>query len=101
MVKATRLTEAQRVTNHREISNDLIVGQDEANGLKMNADAFILPSKILSPEILAPNKPSCILCEYVLHQLVEDLQNTTVKDEIETVYKLFYLLKFFLIYLNI
>lgn len=85
---AIKLSPAQRVAdNHRqEMSNDLLVGQDEANALhSIHAEDFVLPSKILSPESLTPKKPTCILCEYVLHQIVEDLHNTSVVEEIETV----------------
>ena len=89
VVKASKLIPA----NHRRqepMSNDILVGQDEANALssqQLKANDFILPTELLAPQSMTPKKPTCILCEYVLHQLVEDLHNTTVQEEIETAIK--------------
>ena len=80
-IEATKLIPAQ---------NDILVGQDESNAIHTNnlAGLQALPSERLLPasiSVLGPRKPGCMLCEYVLHEIVDDLKNATVKEEIETV----------------
>ena len=88
-MKAAKLIPAERVEKVKKdvsISNDLLVGQDESNALL--ASDFVLPAQRLVPasvDLLGPKKPGCMLCEYVLHEIVNDLRNVTVKEEIETV----------------
>lgn len=53
-------------------------------------DALLAPLPIerLVPEVLyleEPKKPGCILCEYVLKEVVAELSNSTVEEEIEAV----------------
>lgn len=81
-VKATKLVPAEPV---EEIESGFLVGQDESNSL---LDIPALPSERLIPTsvaLMGPRKPSCMLCEYVLHEIVNDLRNITVKEEIEAV----------------
>lgn len=46
-----------------------------------------LPIERLMPKSLyeEPRKPGCILCEYVLKEVVAELRNSTVEEEIEAV----------------
>ena len=90
-VKAAKLTPAEKIDS--AISNDLFVGQDEANAINA-ANIQALPIERLVPasvSLLAPRKPGCMLCEYVLNEIVNDLHNITVKDEIENVLDFKYL----------
>jgi hypothetical protein len=73
-----------------EVNTDFLVGQDESNAIRTNnlAGLQALPAERLLPasiSVLGPRKPGCMLCEYVLHEIVNDLKNITVKEEIETV----------------
>jgi saposin len=82
-IEATKLIPAQ---------NDFLVGQDESNAIHTNnlAGLQALPAERLLPasiSVLGPRKPGCMLCEYVLHEIVDDLKNVTVKEEIENVVK--------------
>jgi hypothetical protein len=80
-IEATKLIPAQ---------NDFLVGQDESNAIHTNnlAGLQALPAERLLPasiSVFGPRKPGCMLCEYVLHEIVDDLKNVTVKEEIENV----------------
>ena len=86
VLTAAKIVPAKRVVDKEaadKISNDLLVGQDEANALNS-----ALPIERLLPgslDLNAPKKPTCILCEYVLQQIITDLHNSTVQKEVEDV----------------
>lgn len=42
----------------------------------------LMPSALYAEE---PKKPGCVLCEYVLKEVVDELRNSTVEEEIEAV----------------
>ena len=82
LMNAAKIVPAKRIADKDvadKISNDLLVGQDEAN-------FAALPIERLVPgNVEAPKKPTCILCEYVLHEIITDLHNSTVQKEVEDV----------------
>lgn len=84
-MKATKLVPAEPV-EEIDANKDMLVGQDESNSL---LGLSALPVERLVPTTVAllgaPKKPGCMLCEYVLHEIVNDLRNVTVKEEIEAV----------------
>lgn len=87
-IEATKLIPAQPA--EKEADTDFLVGQDERNAIRTNnlAGLQALPAERLLPasiSALGPRKPGCMLCEYVLHEIVNDLKNVTIKEEIETV----------------
>ena len=90
VLTAAKIVPAKRVVDKEaanKISNDLLVGQDEANALNS-----ALPIERLLPgslDLNAPKKPTCILCEYVLQQIITDLHNSTVQKEVEDVKRIF------------
>ncbi|KZS14611.1 Uncharacterized protein APZ42_019947 [Daphnia magna] len=87
IMKAAKLFPSQPV--EKDLDTDLLVGQDENNAIRSN-NLAALPAERLLPAsvvLVAPRKPGCMLCEYVLHEIVNDLKNVTVKKEIEDVVK--------------
>jgi len=84
VMNAAKIVPARRIVDKDtadKISNDLLVGQDEAN-------FAALPIERLAPgNVEAPKKPTCILCEYVLHEIISDLHNSTVQKEVEDAIK--------------
>lgn len=88
VLTATKIVPAKKIVDKEaadKISNDLLIGQEEAKAL--NA---ALPIERLLPgslDLNAPKKPTCILCEYVLQQIITDLHNSTVQKEVEDVIK--------------
>lgn len=84
-MKAAKLFPSQPV--EKDLDTDLLVGQDENNAIRSNNLAALPAERLLpaSVALVAPRKPGCMLCEYVLHEIVNDLKNVTVKKEIEDV----------------
>jgi len=88
VVPVSRLFPAEKINQEEP---DALIGGDEKSALQsLHGDsASQLPIERYFPESLgaAPKNPGCVFCEYVMHQIVDELHNQTVEKSIEQVIK--------------
>lgn len=84
-VLVSRLFPAEKINKDEP---DTLIGSDEKSALQtLRGDsASQLPIERYFPEsLVAPTNPGCVFCEYVMHQIVDELHNQTVEKSIEQV----------------
>jgi len=89
IVPLSRLFPAEKISEEKNAmvdqdkinTRDVLRGDDESQ-LPIER---VLPTAVAA--VTANKNPGCIFCEYVLHQIVDELHNTTIDKNIEQVVK--------------
>jgi hypothetical protein len=87
IVPLSRLFPAEKISEEKNAmvdqdktnTRDVLRGDDES---QLPIERF-LPTAVAA--VTASKNPGCIFCEYVLHQIVDELHNTTIDKNIEQV----------------
>ena len=87
IVPLSRLFPAEKISEGKNAIGDQV--KTNARDVLRGDDESQLPIERVLPAavaaLTASKNPGCIFCEYVLHQIVDELHNTTIDKNIEQV----------------